>query len=92
MRNAAFAVRYSIFIQYQLVRCPKTLIFLMFQKVSLSNPIFFPARHSDVSRAASLVVDCIDRITERRKAKANYAYVTKRDEDGFLLGIDRMEL
>ena len=55
------------------------------------SPIF-PARHSDVSRAASLVVDCIDRITERRKAKANYAYVTKRDEDGFLLGIDRMEL
>ena len=55
------------------------------------SPIF-PARHSDVSRAASLVVDCIDRITERRKGKANYAYVTKRDEDGFLLGIDRMEL
>ena len=38
--NAAFAVQYSIFVQYQLVRCPKTLIFLMFQKVSLSNPIF----------------------------------------------------
>ena len=55
------------------------------------SPVF-PARHSDVSRAASLVVDCIDRMTERRKTKANFAYVTKRDEDGFLLGIDRMEL
>ena len=55
------------------------------------SPVF-PARHSDVSRAASLAVDCIDRMTERRKAKANYAYVMKRDEDGFLLGVDRMEL
>ena len=41
MGNAAFAVQYSIFVQYQLVRCPKTLIFLMFQKVSLSNPYLF---------------------------------------------------
>lgn len=55
------------------------------------SPVF-PARHSDVSRAASLVVDCIDRMTERKMVKANYAYVTKRDEDGFLLGVDRMEL
>ena len=40
--NAACAVQYLVVVQTMLVRCPKNLDFTVFQKVSLSNLIFFP--------------------------------------------------
>ena len=43
VRNAACAVQYLVVVQTMLVRCPKNLDFTMFQKVSLSNLIFFSA-------------------------------------------------
>ena len=42
--NAACAVQYLVVVQTMLVRCPKNLDFTVFQKVSLSNLIFQPAR------------------------------------------------
>ena len=41
VRNAACAVQYLVVVQTMLVRCPKNLDFTMFQKVSLSNLIFW---------------------------------------------------
>lgn len=55
------------------------------------SPVF-PAKHSDVGRAASLVVDCINQITEQKIAKADYAYVMRRDEGGIISEISRVEL
>ena len=42
--NAACAVQCLVVVQTMLVRCPKNLDFTVFQKVSLSNLIFQPAR------------------------------------------------
>ena len=39
--NAACAVQYLVVVQTMLVRCPKNLDFTVFQKVSLSNLIFW---------------------------------------------------
>ena len=64
---------------------------LPWEGIGCWSPVF-PAKHSDVSRAASLVADCINRTVERKKLRASYAYVTKRDGCGFLLGIERIEL
>ncbi|PNV65866.1 hypothetical protein C2L80_04160 [Rubneribacter badeniensis] len=55
------------------------------------SPVF-PAKNSDVSRAASLVVDCLDCLVKQGKTGVSYAYITKRDKDGVLLGIEREEL
>ena len=44
VRNAACAVQYLVVVQTMLVRCPKNLDFTMFQKVSLSNLIFYQAQ------------------------------------------------
>ena len=41
--NAACAVQYLVVVQTMLVRCPKNLDFTVFQKVSLSNLIFYEA-------------------------------------------------
>ncbi|WP_165047502.1 MULTISPECIES: ThiF family adenylyltransferase [unclassified Adlercreutzia] len=64
---------------------------LPWEGVGCWSPVF-PAKNSDVSRAASIVVDCIDRLVEKRKTKANYVYITKRDADGILTAIERVEL
>lgn len=64
---------------------------LPWEGIGCWSPVF-PAKNSDVSRAASIVVDCIDHLVEKRKTKANYAYITKRDADGILMAIERVEL
>ena len=47
--NAACAVQYLVVVQTMLVRCPKNLDFTVFQKVSLSNLIFWQSGHDFVS-------------------------------------------
>lgn len=55
------------------------------------SPVF-PAKNADVSRAASLVVDCVNQMMENEQCGINLAYVTRRDGNGVMLGIDRIEL
>ena len=64
---------------------------LSWEGIGCWSPVF-PAKNSDVSRAASIVVDCIDRLVEKRETRANYAYISKRDVDGILTAIERVEL
>lgn len=64
---------------------------LPWEGIGCWSPVF-PAKNSDVSRAASIVVDCINCLVERGRTQANYAYITKRDTDGMLTTIERVEL
>ncbi len=64
---------------------------LPWEGVGCWSPVF-PAKNSDVSRAASIVVDCINCLTEKSKAEASYVYTTERDADGALVKIERIEL
>ena len=48
--NAACAVQYLVVVQTMLVRCPKNLDFTVFQKVSLSNLIFYDSCRGNLYR------------------------------------------
>ena len=55
------------------------------------SPVF-PAKNSDVSRAASLVIDCVNCLMKKGETGVDYAYITERDTEGALTRIERIEL
>ncbi|MDJ1649892.1 MULTISPECIES: ThiF family adenylyltransferase [Gordonibacter] len=55
------------------------------------SPVF-PAKNSDISRAASIITDCVDNFVSHNILDVKYAYEVKRDIDGLFEGIERIRL